>query len=334
MTSLAAQPLQQFCDRHGISRPFEMHRLRTGRNSEVFHLRNDDGQWILKHYYQHALDKRDRLGTEFGFLKFLTNCGVPGIAQPLGADFGLNCGLYSFLPGNRPEIITTQHVRQAAAFIRDVNRAPRTASPLPKAADACLSWQDHLLLAQSRILQLLAVPPLEEPQLEAHAFVSGQLLPYWNGLKANILQAVDPAELARPLAPELQIISPSDFGFHNALEHDGRLSFVDFEYAGWDDPAKLICDFACQPELPVCSAQSLLFQNELLPMWPQANQVKQRVTLLLPVHRLKWCCILLNEFKLQDRQRRAHAGVEQEDLLVRQLHKAKHYFTTHLAPAI
>ena len=32
--------------------------------------------------------------------------------------------------------------------------------------------------------------------------------------------------------------SPSDFGFHNILCEDGRLNFVDFEYAGIDDLAK------------------------------------------------------------------------------------------------
>ena len=47
-------------------------------------------------------------------------------------------------------------------------------------------------------------------------------------------------------------MSPSDFGFHNALATPGgRLVFIDFEYAGWDDPAKLANDFFCQPAVPV-----------------------------------------------------------------------------------
>ena len=31
---------------------------------------------------------------------------------------------------------------------------------------------------------------------------------------------------------------------------DKKLRFLDFEYAGWDDPAKLIGDFFCQPAIP------------------------------------------------------------------------------------
>ena len=46
------------------------------------------------------------------------------------------------------------------------------------------------------------------------------------------------------LEEDEKIISPSDFGLHNAkLGEDGKLAFFDFEYAGWDDPAKTIADF-------------------------------------------------------------------------------------------
>ena len=39
-------------------------------------------------------------------------------------------------------------------------------------------------------------------------------------------------------------LSPSDFGFHNVIvEKDKILRFIDFEYAGWDDPAKMVSDF-------------------------------------------------------------------------------------------
>ena len=136
------------------------------------------------------------------------------------------------------------------------------------------------------------------------------------------------------MSPEERILSPSDFGFHNALEHEATLSFVDFEYAGWDDPAKLICDFMCQPEVPVTHDQGQQFMEELLRELPGAEAVARRVALLLPVHRLKWCCILLNEFRMEDRKRREHAGLASDHLLREQLGKAQLYFDTHLAVLI
>jgi hypothetical protein len=335
MTGAAASPLQIFCEKFGVGSPFDTERIRAGRNSEVLLLSNPHGEWILKKYYVHAGDKRDRLGTEFNFLMFLRDSGIAGVPRPLGADHGLACGLYSFLPGRRPGVIESGYIGQAADFVRKINQHGQAdnAQRLPKAADACLNWKEHLDLAESRIGQLLAATPTAQLELDAQAFVRDRLLTYWVELKSEILRKLPAGGLAAssPLESKCQIISPSDFGFHNALEHNGRLSFVDFEYAGWDDPAKLICDFICQPDLPVSASQGRQFRDELVRDLPDAESVRQRVECFLPAHRLKWCCILLNEFKLEARSRRSRAGVEMEGLLARQLDKAKHYFNTHLA---
>lgn len=322
-----------FCSRHGVSLPFDTERIRAGRNSEVFRLNNRDGQWILKNYYQHNCDKRDRLGTEFGFLVFLNNAAVSGVTQPLGMDYSLQCALYSFLPGKHPIAITPTHITQSAKFIVDINkfRESSGAMALHMAVDSCFSWQDHLDLTETRIDRLMAMRTESELEVEAYGFVKEQLQPLWSQLKKKLVQQIAPLQLAEPLSLEDRIISPSDFGFHNTLEDQGSLSFVDFEYAGWDDPVKLICDFICQPELPVSESQGRQFREELLLNLPHSDSIRHRVEHLLPIHRLKWCCILLNEFRMEDRNRRLHAGVESDGLLVDQLNKAKLYFNEHLA---
>jgi hypothetical protein len=336
MTSLAIEPLEIFCGRHGVYSPFKTERIRSGRNSEVSRLSNDDGQWILKHYYQHGSDKRDRLGSEFGFLTFLRNAGVPGVSQPLAMDRVSHFALYSFLPGKRPVAITSAHIVQAANFIGNVNlfSTSTDAMALPAAADACLSLKEHLDLVETRIGRLSAVRPESGLELEAYEFIEQKLAPFWSRLKNKLVQEISPSQLGESLPIGLRIISPSDFGFHNTLEEEGNLSFVDFEYAGWDDPAKLICDFTCQPELPVAANQGHQFMEKLLPSLPQPDVVRHRVESLLPAHRLKWCCILLNEFRVEDRQRRLHAGVELGGLLADQLRKAKLYFNMHIATSI
>src|SRR5207248_1561644 len=58
-------------------------------------------------------------------------------------------------------------------------------------------------------------------------------------------QGIDPAA---EISLEARTLSPSDFGFHNALRRpNGQLAFLDLEYFGWDDPAKTICDFLLHP---------------------------------------------------------------------------------------
>jgi hypothetical protein len=92
-------------------------------------------------------------------------------------------------------------------------------------------------------------------------------------------------------------LSPSDFGFHNALQGpDGALQFLDFEYAGWDDPAKTVCDFFCQPACPVSLDFWNAFAADIAQTTTDPELTAQRFTLLLPMYRLKWCCIMLNDF--------------------------------------
>ena len=62
----------------------------------------------------------------------------------------------------------------------------------------------------------------------------------------------------KKIAQNETIISPSDFGFHNMLIGK-KCSFLDFEYAGIDDAAKLICDFICQPDLQLNKKQINFF---------------------------------------------------------------------------
>ena len=335
MVKVQADPLEAFCERVGVPLPFDAERIRAGRNSEVLLLRSRGERWILKHYYQHASDTRDRLGTEFAFLRFLQNCGVAEVPRPLGEDRTLGYGLYSYLPGARPAAIDSTHIKLAAGFVRAINqrRNAQDAQQLPNAADACFSWQDHLNLTELRLRRLLAAEATAPLEIEAQTFVREHLLACWNRLKGKVLREVDTGELTVPFGAETRIISPSDFGFHNTLENEGQLFFVDFEYAGWDDPTKLICDFICQPELPVTPRQGAQFSGELLINVPDHVGVERRVRHLLPLHRLKWCCIMLNEFRLEDRRRRSHAGVDPDGLLASQLGKARQYFDAHLASA-
>lgn len=332
----AADARMGFYEQNGVIAPIEVELIRAGRNSEVSHLTTSKGQWILKNYYHHSSDKRDRLGTEFGFLIFLKNIGVTCVPQPLGMDNILHCALYSFLPGKRPNTITSEHISQCVSFIKQINYSQKLsgAKLLPPAADACFNWRDHLDLVDVRIARLMKVEPISELECAIFVFIKEKLLPLWVLLKYKLAQEIKISQSSEAWREDGRILSPSDFGFHNAIENDMRLSFVDFEYAGWDDPAKLMCDFICQPELPISTSQGAQFVEELLATLPYRDVVRHRVQHLLPVHRIKWCCILLNEFRVEDRNRRLHAGVQADRLLATQFNKAKQYFNLHIATLI
>jgi hypothetical protein len=326
MTGRLDDACATFCERCGVHGPLAVEILSGGRNSRVERLTDAQGrQWVLKRYYPQAPGAHDRLGAEYGFLDYLRAREMGNVAQPLGIDRALHAALYTSLPGTRPTGVTDDFVDQAAGFIAAINRGTDTpeAHALPQAADACAQWGDHLALARVRIEQLTTAQADSDIERRAGEFVVGRLAPLWRELEASLTE--HPARAW----PATRILSPSDFGFHNALANDGKLAFVDFEYAGWDDVAKLACDFMCQPEIPVDDAQGRRFVDAMARSVAPDDRLSTRVALLLPVHRLKWCCILLNEFRPGMRQRRLHAGMETEGLLASQLDKAQRYFARH-----
>ena len=73
-------------------------------------------------------------------------------------------------------------------------------------------------------------------------------------LKNNIIK-----ESYKKILIKNLILSPSDFGFHNSLFRNNKLFFFDFEYAGWDDPIKLMCDFILNPDYKISSKNEIFF---------------------------------------------------------------------------
>ena len=98
-----------------------------------------------------------------------------------------------------------------------------------------------------------------------------------------------------------RILSPSDFGFHNVIltEQSGP-RFIDFEYAGWDDPAKTAADFFFQPQIPAPKRYRKDFLNACLQHSEQdriAHHIR-RAKILLPLIGLRWVRIVLNPLDL------------------------------------
>jgi hypothetical protein len=163
----------------------------------------------------------------------------------------------------------------------------------------------HVATVARRVARLASGLDPEAPHAEqATALVREGLAPAWDRI-AQTLPRQDEAPLP-------WCVSPSDFGFHNALADEaGALTFLDFEYAGRDDPAKLVCDFFCQPELPAPPALYPAFRDSVLGALGLLTPAhRARCDALLPAYRVKWACIMLNDFLATDAARRVFAEGE------------------------
>jgi hypothetical protein len=304
-----------------------------GANNRVFRLETEGGKVLLKAYFRHPDDPRDRLGTEFAFARFAWASGVRCLPQPYACDLEAGLALFEYVPGRglRSDEVDDAAVDQALGFYRDLNRNKfhADAAQLPLASEACFSLEGHLDCIQRRVERLTALPVASDVDQMASDFVASELLPAWREVALGVRRQAAVRGLSLPAELELpdRILSPSDFGYHNALlAADGQLRFIDFEYAGWDDPAKLIGDFFCQPAIPAPPTAFPRFARAVAATLPRPDVHIARAEVLLPVYRVKWCCIVLNEFlPVGGRRRQFSAGpaTEQQERKVRQLEKAR-----------
>lgn len=301
---------------------FELQLLRGGKNNRVFRVAGNSFDAILKSYFRHPDDPRDRCATEFSFLSFAWRHGLRCVPEPLQHDATQGVALYEFVQGSAltEEDIGESAVNAAATFFLELNshRTADGAARLNPASEACFSISAHLQCTQHRIDTLVAAAAEDTFEPDARRFIIDSLVPTWNIVREDVdkkcfNQNIHSDEL---INAKRRRLSPSDFGFHNAIKRpDGSLCFIDFEYAGWDDIAKTLCDFHLQPVLTLPHRLFSSFHDRILETFDEREAEVARMNVLMPVHQLKWCCIMMNDFLPISRSRRRFSlGAEDDDL--------------------
>lgn len=268
---------------------------------------------------------------EFLLTSFARDMGVRFVPRPISCDFLNHVALYEFVSG-RPvqrREVTRDAIHKAIRFYEELNRgkdSPR-ADGLPYASEACFSIEDHIQTVTHRVEKLLRISSRTAIDCKARLFVEKKLAPAWRETMDTVLQKAGRHSLnMSEAAPQKDWnISPSDFGFHNAIRQtNGDIWFVDFEYAGWDAPDKLVCDFFCQPAVPVPMEFFQLFAVAVISSTSSPERYRTRVEMLMPLYQIKWCCIMLNEFLPIGSRRREFSGSDRnsDEMKARQLEKA------------
>lgn len=280
-------------------------------NNRVFAVTAGGCRYAAKVYFRHPSDNRDRLHAEFSFLSCANRAGITCVPAPVACDPARGIGVYEFIDGRKLSAteIDADCVEQAVEFIVRLNRAPTHAEArnLPDASEACFSIAAHFSMVDQRIDRLDQISSDDPVEREARDF-SAALKVRWSQLKSLILKEAAAAGIDPDMVLAERCLSPSDFGFHNALATRERgICFIDFEYAGWDDPAKLVGDFFSHPAIPVDIAYLERFVTAVSVYAARPAEVVARAHILFPVFQVKWCCIILNEFLPESAKRRQFA---------------------------
>jgi aminoglycoside phosphotransferase (APT) family kinase protein len=241
-------------------------RLTGGRQNRLYRLEIVDGPPLLAKHY--VVDRWPRLESEFATLRALNQHRFARVPRALLRDDQQSYAVYSFEPGEvRPAAqLIRDDAEQIAAFATDLQRfAPRNLqAELFLAVDASLSLAGQREVIRRRLADI-------ETYAEAERL---------RGVRARIDELlsglVDDAQ--PPLAPDAWRLTTGDFGPQNMLfAADGALTVVDFEAAGWDDPARVVMGFvahAASEDLPPDVAQAFLSAYARLRRLSQAEQTR------------------------------------------------------------
>ncbi len=299
-------------------------------NHRVYRVDGDNGsRFALKTYFAGGTDGNQRLSAEFAGLTYMWGEGLRSIPQPMAADRDAQCALFGWIDGDPVTAPTPTDIDAAADFVRALRDLSRHggAGDLSLAREACLSPDElhrQIVVRRARLSREAAF------RGDLAVFLQDSFDNTLHVSWARALRGLASAGVSRgtELPARLRTLSPSDFGFHNAVRAaDGTLIFCDFEYFGWDDPVKLVADFVLHPGMALDAALAARFEEKAGAIFADEPSISVRLQHLTPLYALRWALIVLNEFIPERWAQRAFAHGERNrnDVLVRQLGKAKDF---------
>lgn len=301
----------------------ECERVMGGMNNRAFRLRCQDGSMAFAKLFQpHKIGTRDRYTAE---KRFYALCRATRPEHPIPDLMFFNDKariiVTEWIHGQAVQQAGKGEVFAAADFIRGLRSVTIENSDYEdcRASESCSNVTEHIELIEQRVLSLSEIPGCSSISASAKQFAEGRLRDVWGRVRDALVEAPGIEHWARA---ETLFLSPSDLGFQNAIrDSSGRIVFFDFEHSGLDDLAKLASDFFCQARVPVSLDFFDSFTESITDGLPDALHIRERAWHLLPAYRVKWACILMNEFQPERKSTRLYAGRDLNDhrLLEQQL---------------
>jgi hypothetical protein len=279
----------------------------SGRgNSRIYRVLTGSGNaYALKSYPDLLIDPRLRLRNEVKACGLLEHLRLT--PRSVAHDEELNLALFEWVDGEVPGTIETTHIDQALAFVKILKKfSEGFQNEFPEASEACLSGAELFFQVQERIRRLESIN-----NLELQNFLQTSIKPLWDEIQEWSESKWPAVSFGKELTQSKQMLSPSDFGFHNSLQRiDGSLCFIDLEYFGRDDPVKLIADFLWHPAMDLKPAQETQWLRGMFGIFDQDLELPQRFHAAWPLYGMRWALIMLNEFRQDGWQKRVHAKQE------------------------
>lgn len=301
-------------------------------NSKVFRVTcEDDNVYASKFYCQSTVDGLSRMEVEFSAINFMWDNGIRVIPKPIASDLKNQIAVYEFIDGSEilSKEVSEEDIDRITEFLYTLKKLTllKESKRFCPASEACFSIKALIENIQNRLERLKALDFERSIYKTMQRFLVEEFIPALDVLTKRAKAKMNGATFSSQLPYNLRTLSPSDYGCHNALRRkNGEMVFLDFEYFGWDDPAKMISDFLLHPAMDLSDQLKYRFVEKILNLWETDANLEKRLEVIYPLFSLKWCLILLNEFIPDNLQRRLFASELQHDvndILMKQLTKAE-----------
>jgi hypothetical protein len=270
-------------------------RLSGGINNDVYRVDAQTQSFVLKSYPALETGARDRMKAEVEFLQYANKVAPSFVPRLIDFDFHKRVVLMEFIEGETfidGQSLSENQVRDAVCFFEILNRNRETAKKFVSmdAAEGFLKLTDHLNNVEQRISKLTTRHlPIDSTGKSSRLL--NRLTEEYSTVRQITLTSIARGRTNDEILLDQRCVSTSDFGFHNAIQTKSGVKFIDFEFAGWDDPAKASLDFVLQPRVPVHAKATRLI-NTLTNQLEERD--KARMNLLGAILRIKWLCIILS----------------------------------------
>ena len=293
------------------SSPDYVKAIKGGGNSQIYKISLQSKPYVLKIYPDLLLDPRPRLETEYTALDFLHQRNIRIVPKPEIKNKDFNAGIYSWVEGKEISTVSMGKIKKCVLFVtklQEINDVRFENFNL--ASEACLSGET---LKQQIITRLNNLNKVDDSDKNLNNFINRTFQPLFEKVDQKYFSRWPVSSAEKNLNKKHLILSPSDFGLHNALiDQDNKITFLDFDYFGWDDPVKLTSDFYWHPGMKLRENHRMFWLDSMISIFSGEDpHFEKRLESALPFYALRWILIILNEFLEKEQKRREYARLTQ-----------------------
>ena len=268
-----------------------------GRNSRIFRLNNGKVNYALKFFREDTHNTRDRFDRELEALTLFIENVIHCVPKIINQDRVNNCILLEWIDGEPIYDFDLEDITALVDFVKVVHEISKSikSNEVRLATEACLNGNE-IVTQINRRLEILLPAGKKHPELLK--FLNEEFIPAFKKITNWSRETYQKKNMdfGRDIISNQLTLSPVDIGFHNCLRTENQLFFLDFEFFGRDDPAKLVADSLQHPGSLIGKKHNDYFGTALNSIFKGDEQFQDRLKCLSPLFGLKWCMIMLNPF--------------------------------------